>query len=223
MNLIKNSIALAWKHVIIMCGITGLLLQLGFADGRMNLGTLNYFTTLSNLAVVIYFICDVIWFIRGKGRLGDAFHPAIKGAVTMSMTITGLVAFFLLRQTFAESGGIMHIALILLHDIVPVMTIADWLLFDTKGKTTKLSPFIWEVPALIYVTYAMIAAQFKEIGSITHSRYPYPFLDTDVLGLPKVAMTIIILIIFFLILGYIYVGIDHFLASKNKPINNQPQ
>jgi hypothetical protein len=141
------------------------------------------------------------------------YQPHLKGIVMMSITVTLLVAHFLL--TGFTMGGSIAFSVNLLHYVVPIMTIFDWILFDRKGLIKKLSPVIWLVMPLVYLLYAMIAAQVGE-GIGIGSRYPYPFLDVDTLGVPVVAVTVAILIGVFLILGYVYYFIDYSLEKFKK-------
>ena len=52
------------------------------------------------------------------------------------------------------------------------------------------------------------------------SRWPYGFMDFDKLGVPTVALTIVILIVVFVALGYLYVVIDKKLGEKIKKAEN---
>ena len=111
-------------------------------------------------------------------------------------------------------------ALILLHRVVPCMTILDWLLFDEKGWMTKLSPLFGVVAPLVYFAYAVVAAQ---MGNVVQdgSRYPYPFIDVDKLGVFTVAKTVAVLLAGFIVLGYVFYAIDYALArfSKNQKLS----
>ena len=49
-----------------------------------------------------------------------------------------------------------------------------------------------------------------------NTRWPYGFMDFDTLGVPTVLLTIGILIIVFVALGYLYVFIDKKLSEKTK-------
>jgi len=199
-----------FKLSIAVFGIVGIQLQLGLFTQSPNWSMFTYFTNLSNLACVIYFICAVIWVLTVGTLKNMTFCPLFKGIVTMSITVTMLIAQCMLNDF--PMNGTMGIALILLHQVVPIMTILDWVIFDEKGQITKRSPVIWICAPLIYFAYSMIATQINgDLGN--GSRYPYPFIDVDALGAGTVALTVIVLVAAFIALGYLYYGVDHLLAG----------
>jgi hypothetical protein len=211
---IKNKIAsVAYKLLIVLAGLYGLLLVTGAFDGRFNLSILSYFTVLSNLLCVVYFAADIIYILTNKeNRKPYVWKPALKGITTMAITVTLLVAHFILgmRFTMADSMGM---TLFVMHYAVPLITIADWLLFDPKGLMTFCSPLLWAIGPMVYFAFAMIAARIGDGIGYGGSRYPYPFLDVDKLGWGSVLLTVLALAAFFIALGYVWVLIDKSLAK----------
>lgn len=61
----------------------------------------------------------------------------------------------------------------------------------------------------------MIASRIGS-GIGYESRYPYPFMDVDKLGWGKVLLTAVILLAFFILLGYIFYGVDSLLSRLEK-------
>lgn len=59
----------------------------------------------------------------------------------------------------------------------------------------------------------MIAARTGDGIGYGGSRYPYPFMDVDKLGWGTVLLTVLVLTVFFIALGYIWVLIDKGLAK----------
>ena len=57
--------------------------------------------------------------------------PRLKGTITMSITVTFLIYHFLLSGGYENRADIIRSTI--LHYIVPIMTIADYILFDKKG------------------------------------------------------------------------------------------
>jgi hypothetical protein len=198
--------SITYKSLLVIIGLYALSLTLGIYNGTFNRSQLNYFTNLSNIWVVIYFIVDIVYISSRPS--GTAWRPALKSAVTMAITVTFLVYHFLLTGEGFDMSGTMQTAMILTHYVVPIMTIADWFLFDKKGHMKAYSPLTWTILPSLYFVYAMIASQFGDGIGYKGSRYPYPFMDVDALGLPRVLMTVGVLLFFFIALGYIYYGID---------------
>lgn len=225
---IKNTtISVSYKVLLVFAGIAGLLLVFGVFDGRFHLSPLRYFTVLSNLLGVVYFIGDIVYMLKNKVA-GKPFVwcPALKGSMTMALTVTLLVAHFILgmRFTMADSTGI---TLFIMHYAVPVLTIFDWLLFEPKGLMTFRSPLLWTIGPLAYFSYAMIAARIGDGIGYGGSRYPYPFLDVDKLGWGTVLLTVLAMVAFFVALGYVWILLDkglarisnHKLKKNNQTVN----
>lgn len=96
-------------------------------------GLLPYFTIQSNIGYGIF----AAWAaFRGRDT-----PPALKGAVTLYVVITGLVYHLVLtnpasgfaigpvERTLPETIGNQ-----LLHTVVPLLAVLDWLLFDQRGR-----------------------------------------------------------------------------------------
>lgn len=201
---VKNRIFnLSYKLVLIVFGITGVALSLGIHQGQFNLRALTYFTVLSNLLCVVYFILGLIYLIRNiDDRKKTTWFPGLKGIAMMCITVTLLVAHFLLGARFTM-GNASGISLLIAHYIVPLMVILDWLLFDKKGLIRATSPLIWTIAPLLYFAYTVLDAHTGQ-----GHRYPYPFLDASTLGWSRVSLTVLALVIFFVVLGYVYFAID---------------
>jgi hypothetical protein len=91
------------------------------------------------------------------------------------------------------------------------MSILDWLLFDRKGQIGPAAPLAWMAAPTLYFLYAMAAARLG--GGIGYdSRYPYHFIDVDVLGWWRVATTGLRLLAGFILLGYVYYAVDRLMA-----------
>ena len=128
----------------------------------------------------------------------------------MGVTVTWLVSAFLLGDF--DMGASMRTAILLVHTIVPVATILDWLLFDEKGRLQLASPLLWTIFPLAYFVYAMIASRIGGGIGYDGSRYPYPFIDADILGMGRVLVNVALLTIFFVALGYAFVLVDRLLC-----------
>jgi hypothetical protein len=210
-----NSLAasVTYKLLTVLAGVFGLLLVFGVFEGRFHLSVLSYFTVLSNILCVFYFAADIIYLVRNSpaGKL-CVWCPALKGITMMAITVTLLVAHFILGTRFTMDGS-LSLTLIFTHYVVPLMTIADWLLFDPKGLLSWKSPLLWTIGPLVYFVYAMIAARIGNGIGYGGSRYPYPFMDVDVLGWGTVLLWLAGLVAFFVALGYLWVLADKGLAK----------
>lgn len=227
---IKNrQISLVYKLVAILICIAGQLLSSNILNGEIKFGQLMYYTNQSNILCLIYFICAAVFVfkqIKTSGKTGAAtFHPRLKGAVVMAITVTFLIYWLLLNNsgfTMGDSTAVVERDMIgtitnhLVHTIVPLMTIFDWVLFDPKGSFKKVDPLLWVAIPLVYYGFALIVAQTGYTFRDGSSRYPYFFLDSDLIGWGSVLMYVVGLVVAFIILGYIVLGIDRLLAKKSK-------
>jgi len=105
-----------------------------------------------------------------------------------------------------------------LHYICPVMVFLDYLFFDEKGKYKPQDPFLWLIIPALYVVFALVRGFLGgEIGD-TGNNFPYPFLDPTSTGMGVYMVTLYmgVMLISFLLLGYIIFAIDKILGKKYK-------
>ena len=210
-------ISIIYKVVLCIVGIFSLVASTGVLDGNMNLNIFSMFTTLSNLLCVIYFILDIVYLIHNYNNKNMVeWFPLLKGITTMAITLTLIVAHFVLRMSFSFDS-FYNMSFLGLHYIVPFMTILDWILFDNKGLIKVYSPLIWMIAPTVYMIVAYVSAFFGNgIGVNGDSKYPYNFLDIDKLGISKVVLNTLYIGIMFFVIGYIYYFIDKLMSGKFK-------
>ena len=202
-------LSVSFKILLSAAAIMGILIQCGVFDGELRLSVFNYFTLLSNVLCAVYFGAAVIYETRKK----DTLLPVLKGAVVLSITVTGLVYHFMLSGSF-QMQGTMALSNILLHYVVPAMAVLDWLVFDRKGRYTWKSPLLWVLLPLVYFFYAVVRVSLGATLGYDGNRYPYPFLNADALGWGQVVVNVLVMGLSFIALGYVFFAVDHFLARK---------
>ena len=218
----NNAVKIIWRVIFIAACITGLALTFSASHGYSAI-LLCYYTVLSNLVCLLYFIYLVAFRPKNENAL-------IKGAVTMCITLTGLVYHFLLSgQTM---GGDAHLTTqaignYFVHYAVPIMVVLDYFLFSKKGRYKWYYPFLWMVIPYLYVIFAFVRAAvggaiFTGFGpNATNSRYPYPFIDVDLLGAKKVVLAVIVITAAYVALGFIFYGIDKLMGKKKNKNRNE--
>lgn len=177
---------------------------------------LYYYTVLSNLVCFFYFAYLVIVQPARENAL-------LKGAVTMCITVTGLVYHFMLTGVMEASVSDVSPVLLagntLVHYVVPIGTVLDYLLFFPKGNYKPLHPLAWLALPYLYLLFALIRAEVSTAtftGYGGQSRFPYPFLDVDMFGWGKVLLMILALTVVFLALGYLAFVVDRLLGRSRK-------
>lgn len=206
----KTTLSALYKAVIAVAAAAGILLQCGVASGRMELYSFRMFTTLSNLAVLLFFLWDVIRLCRGAER--SSTGAAFKFLITMGIMLTGLVAHFMLRGMFTQLAGGEKIGITLLHYVVPIMTVLDYFLFDPKGQTKKWMPCFAALFPICYAVYALISAQWMT----GEDRYPYPFLNADMLGWGQVFLNMVLLAAAYFAVGFLVCLLDRKLGKMKR-------
>ena len=125
--------------------------------------------------------------------------------------IAGGSDFMLFDAMFQNGQLVWH--LVTMHYVVPAMALLDWLLFDEKGKMVAWGPFAWLSLAAVYLVVVMIGAGplGLDLGGGTtagQTRYPYTFLDPAISGVDGVALFIGVMVVAFVVIGYLIFGID---------------
>ena len=211
MKIRSKTCSALFKALIALCAWLGLLIQCGAFAGRLRLDDLRYYTLISNLLCAVYFSAAAVCTLRGNDRI----FPAFKGALIMGITVTGIVFHVLLSGRF-RMGGTFSLSNFLLHTAVPVLSVLDWLLFDEKGRYTRVSPLKWVLLPDIYFVLIVIYAYTVGRPFSDGSRFPYFFIDLDLLSVGQVAVYVVALHVFFIALGYVFFGLDRLLARKKR-------
>jgi hypothetical protein len=206
---LKQVGSVAIKLGIALAALAGILIQAGAFSGRWRWSVFNYFTLVSNVLCVVYYGIAAICATRGRA----SWKPVLKGALVMGMTVTGLVYHVMLSGSFTMQGT-MAVSDALLHTVVPLLTVLDWLIFEQKGRTTWKYPFAWVIlPDAYFVTSVVRVALGASLG-YGGNRYPYPFLNADALGWGRVWLNVAVMHVFFILLGYLFVAIDKLMAQR---------
>lgn len=141
-----------------------------FYDGSRNpafsaVNFFSYFTNLSNiLGAGLFIYCGL------RGDVNSVVVDLLRGAATVYLATTGIVYNLLLT---GEAVGVLNpYANAMVHGIMPLAAVGDWLIFPPKNKITMKQAWLWLIFPFAYLTYSLIR------GPIT-GFYPYPFLNPD--------------------------------------------
>jgi hypothetical protein len=218
---IKNATcAFIYRSVLAILGTVVLLHQTGIFFGEFRPYFFCFFTNISNIGVVVCLFGEAIFMLRNRveGRLDSSvvWAPNFKYAMVMAISVTGFIAHFMLGYLLF-AGGTLNIPLLILHYVMPIGMVFDWLLFDEKGHMGKFGPFVWVVFPLVYLAYVMVFVNVFGISmgapDLGPSRFPYPFIDIDVISIGSAVTNCAVMLVAFIALGYVYYAIDHALAK----------
>lgn len=208
-----GSAARVWRGVFALIGGAGLIGQyvlLTQAEVRSSLGPtvvfFSYFTILTNILVALALGIPALAPNSRPGRW--AVSPGVRAALAMHIAVVGLIYHALLAGTWNPQGAQLWIDQIL-HTVMPLAFVLDWLLFTPRGRLRWSDPLVWLIYPLAYGAWCLIHGQ---IGGW----YPYWFIDVSALGWGRAMTNLGGLLVFFLGLGLAVVAIDRALSARTK-------
>ena len=145
----------------------------------------SYFTIESNLlAIGLLLYLGIENKVRSKSKL----LATLRGAVTLYMVMTCIIFIVLLSGLEGTTLTAVPWDNVVLHYIMPVAVLADWLLDKSTVKLTFKRALTWLIFPVSYVIYSLIR------GAIV-SWYPYPFLNPLPHGYLPIVITSTVLIV----------------------------
>ncbi|WP_243638942.1 Pr6Pr family membrane protein [Streptacidiphilus pinicola] len=195
--------ALWWRIGIVLSAGLGLI---------TGAGSLVYFTVESNVIVLGYFTAAVYRMVTRRTVDGPA--PRLRGAATLYILITGLVAHIVLNHGASPLPGLTHgsgadrlqsWSLLLLHYTTPIMVLLDWLCCRPRNASRWRDLPLWLAFPLGYAGLTELRAV---LFPFFPNRYPYFFLDPAGHGYGWVGLQIAQLTVEFVVLGAVVVGLD---------------
>ena len=155
----------------------------------------SFFTIVTNLIVGVYF--TLLYFNYKKNSTSLFQKPEILTAITVYITIVGLVYQFALRHLW-EPEGLQKIIDESLHSIIPLLVIVYWYFYENKKSIQYKSCIQWLIYPMMYLVYILIRGAFSNF-------YPYPFVNVINLGFQKVMVNSLILIVLFFFIAVLFV------------------
>jgi hypothetical protein len=173
-------------RVLVIAAVVIALVAVETSSRSGVLWRLTTFTYQANVLAAAYFLWT-LFSTRANGRVG------VRGAIVLYVVVAGVIWNLLLTE---YSMGYTP-ANILLHIVVPVLVILDWLLVERSGRHVRWwQPLVWLVYPAVYVVLALVV--LNKAGR----RAPYYFLDPDSVGMPVVLVNVGLLALFVLAMGY---------------------
>lgn len=198
---------LAWSGVVLQFYInTTTWAALGLSPIEGTIRFFSYFTILTNILVA--FSLTVI-LVKPQTRSGYFFsRNSTQAAIAVYIFIVGLVYNLILRKLWAPQG-LQLIADNILHSAVPLIYLLYWIAFVPKENLNWGDAAKWLSYPALYFLWVII------FGALTRF-YPYPFIDVNVIGYPKMFMHAALLLILFLSLGFLSIAIGKIKIGKTR-------
>jgi hypothetical protein len=150
----------------------------------------SFFTILTNIIVAIFFTNNFYSKTLNSSKLT---------AVTVYITIVGLVYQVILRQTW-KPEGMQFIVNELLHTLIPLLVIIFWCIYEVNRLTPYSRIAKWAIYPLVYLVYVLIRGNFSGF-------YPYPFIDVTNLGMEKTLINAAMILVLFIAIAAIFLFI----------------
>lgn len=212
---------LIFQTVYCAFGVLGSVACLGLFDDYKNMSWTFYvyFTNLSNFLCLGIMFAELVQTARKKENSFVTTLPALKFVAMLGILLT----FFVFNIMLAGGRDIqmnLQVKSILFHVVLPIMYVADWVMFYEHRKTKWYYPLLSISFPIVYLLFVYVRAAVLGFDSENYFLYPYFFLDLDKQGIGGVAMWFGILFVAFVVVGYILFVIDWLIGKRKVPKSN---
>jgi len=163
----------------------------------------SYFTILTNILAML----AGTGLALGAGRLHRwASRPGTRTAIAVHITVVAIV-YQLLLAKLAHHTPLSWWGNLLVHQLVPALWVAAWLLFPPHGGIDLKAPLRWLIYPLLYGAWTIA-------HGAASGWYPYPFMDVAKHGGLIVTRNMALMTLFFAGLCYAFRWIDNRLGGR---------
>jgi hypothetical protein len=188
--------------------ITAVLAAMALVESQSSSGVLwrlVTFTYQANVLAAAYYAWTLIS-PRADNRVG------LRGAVVLYVVVAGVVwNLYLVDHSMGYTG-----ANVLLHVVVPVLAVADWLLVGHSQSLVRWwQPWAWLAYPAAYLALALLVLNHRG------RRAPYYFLDPVSIGMAGLLTNVAILAAGLVVLGYLLSGAGRVAVKRGLiPVTN---
>lgn len=141
-------------------------LAIQIASGYSLVNFFSYFTNLSNIFAAVVLLFGALSLITQREPTVSA--DIIRGTAVVCMALVGLVFSVLLRDE--DLGHLSPWVNIVLHYIMPVVVVVDWLYQPPQTRLAFTQVWLWLIVPALYLAYSLIR------GAVV-GFYAYPFFN----------------------------------------------
>ena len=217
--MIKNRTAqLIYQTFYIALGLVGLVASLGIFD---NINAIRWdfyvhFTNISNFLCIGVMLAGLIQTAKKKEDSFVSAAPMLKFIGMLGILLTFLVFNIMLAGAEGrDPQANWRVGSLCFHVVLPIMYIADWFLFYERKNCKWFYPLASIAFPVAYVIFLLIQAIILKFDAsilipttTTPLIYPYFFVNLDAQGVTGVLMWIGILLVAFIVVGYLFLGLD---------------
>jgi hypothetical protein len=219
----KNRTAqLIWQTCYCTLALVAIVGSIGLYDMKFTRSFYIYFTNLSNYLAAGIMLAELIQTARKRDDGFVTVAPRLRFISMLGLVLTFLVFNLLLARDPARDPALNYkVECLLCHILLPVMYVIDWLMFYEHGKVRWTWPVLSALYPIAYLIYVFAHAALWRFGSgvMNHAGaapviYPYFFLNPEKVGINGVAMWIGVLLIGFILGGFLFLLIDRLMMKR---------
>ena len=215
--MIKNRTAqLIFQTIYCTLGFVGIVASFGIFDDitAFRWDFYVYFTNISNYLCIGIMVAALIQTVKKKEDSFVTIAPLMKFIGMLGILLTFLV-FNIMLAGNRDPQLNWRIGSLTFHVVLPIMYVAHWFLFYERKKCKWFYPLASVAFPLAYLIFIFIHAAIMKFdtsvllpGTTTPLIYPYFFVNLETQGVAGVAKWIAILLSAFIVVGFIFLGID---------------
>ena len=183
-----------------------------------------YFTNLSNYFCFAVMLAQLIQTAKKKEDSYVTTAPVFKFIGVLAILLTFVVFNALLAGAEGRDPQLnWRIGSILAHVLLPILYVGDWFMFRERGKMKWYYPIACAGFPFAYMVFIIIHAAILKFDTsiMTPSGpnpliYPYFFVNFETQGVGGVAKWALLILVAFMVVGYLFYGIDRILSRKKK-------
>lgn len=217
----NRKFSLIYRISAFLLGLIGVLLNISAFTSKFNPISFLFYTTQSNILVLLFLSILIIKTFRDKksnGNVGSSsYYPRLQMYLVIAILLTMVVYWLMLAPGMDGSSGYSNTELgnLLVHLITPILFTVDYFMFSKNKALKKIDTLLVLIYPMFYLIYNSVLGLNKIINfafgpAQEPTYYPYFFFDYDKVGLFSIVY-ITILIAFFVLLS-----IGFYLISTNK-------
>ena len=214
---------LVFQSIFVALALVACVGSVGFYDMKFTSDFYIYFTNLSNYLCAGIMIAELIQTARKQGDSYVTAAPRLRVISMLGLVLTFLVFNLLLANDPARDPALNYkVECILCHIVLPILFVADWLLFYEHGKIDWKLPLQSALFPLIYLVYVFLHAALRRFDSSIMNYagtdpviYPYFFLNPERVGIGGIILWVGALLAGFVALGYLFMMVDRLLRKRD--------
>lgn len=223
--MIKNrTTQLIFQTIYCTIGFVGIVATFGIFDDITSFRWDFYvhFTNISNFLCIGIMFAALVQTAKKKEDSYVTTAPLLKFIGMLGILLTFLV-FNILLAGKRDPQLNWRVGSLTFHVVLPIMYVLHWFLFYERKKCKWYYPLASISFPLAYLVFIFIQAAIMKFDTSilipdteTPLIYPYFFVNLETEGVAGVAKWIVILLSAFVVVGFVFLGIDKLGKKKSK-------